>query len=77
MMRQTLCLLYLNIMMSYHVAKCYLFVKYNKKVDFLPVNEFKIIFVVWQKDFRMSVDVIKICREQSTPLGTDNSIRSP
>ena len=51
------------------IAKCNLFVLYNKNVK----NFAKISFVVWRKDFSTSFDVIMVHTKQSTPLAIDNS----
>ena len=51
------------------IAKCNLFVLYNKNVE----NFAKISFVVRRKDFSMPFDVIMIYTKQSTPLAFDNS----
>ena len=51
------------------MAKCYLFVLYNKNVK----NFAKTSFIVWQKDFSMSFDVTMIYTKQSMPLAVNNS----
>ena len=51
------------------MAKCYLFVLYNKNVE----NFAKISFVVQRKDFSMPFDMIMTYTKQSTPLAVDNS----
>ena len=51
------------------MAKCYLFVLDNKKVQIFA----KISFVVQQKDFRTPLDVIMIYTKQRTLLAVNNS----